>query len=141
MFRTNIQSHNRNVGPSSYPHTLLSIHFVFLFVIFHTLKFLRCQNFLVIFCFVLGALQVLRIIIQRGKILRQLWTGLMPTLFRDVPFSAIYWMMYEAVKSYVNKKQKERWKTLNSFLVPFISGATAGTITQSYNHIVIITIT
>jgi solute carrier family 25 protein 39/40 len=86
MFRTNIQSHNRNIG----------------------------------------ALQVFRIIIRRGRILRQLWRGLMPTLFRDVPFSAIYWMMYETVKNSVRKSELSRWTSMNSFVVPFISGASAG---------------
>ncbi|KAK2558656.1 putative mitochondrial glutathione transporter SLC25A40 [Acropora cervicornis] len=41
---------------------------------------------------------VVRNAIQHGGLL-SLWQGLGPTLLRDVPFSAIYWMNYEALKN------------------------------------------
>ncbi|PVU96849.1 hypothetical protein BB561_000926 [Smittium simulii] len=32
-----------------------------------------------------------------------LWAGLIPTLYRDVPFSAIYWLSFEKLKLHFNK--------------------------------------
>lgn len=45
-----------------------------------------------------NAFQVMRqIVSQRG--VKSLWSGLLPTLWRDAPFSAIYWYSYEALKA------------------------------------------
>jgi hypothetical protein len=56
-----------------------------------------------------------------------LWKGLSPTLWRDVPFSGIYWMGYESIGSHL----RERWgaKTDNANLaVSFVAGATSGMV-------------
>ncbi|KAJ3096347.1 hypothetical protein HDU97_006020 [Phlyctochytrium planicorne] len=54
-----------------------------------------------------------------------LWRGLVPTLWRDVPFSAIYWLSYESLI----KTLRQRSEFANSdFVAPFIAGATAGTL-------------
>ncbi|CAD5218471.1 unnamed protein product [Bursaphelenchus okinawaensis] len=54
-----------------------------------------------------------------------LWRGLTATLFRDVPFSAIYWIGYEDLKartiSYFNRKD-------TNFFISFMAGATSGTV-------------
>ncbi|CAG9765147.1 unnamed protein product [Ceutorhynchus assimilis] len=50
-----------------------------------------------------------------------LWRGIFPTLLRDVPFSAIYWMSYETIKSYLDADHP-------SFSQIFISGAISGSI-------------
>jgi solute carrier family 25 protein 39/40 len=105
LFRTNIQSHNRNIS----------------------------------------ALSLAKQIVSQGKV-SHLWTGLGPTLFRDVPFSSIYWGLYEFTKHQLVTKRKidnesQMRHTMkdgsnpkvirtfyDTFLIPFISGATAGAV-------------
>jgi solute carrier family 25, member 39/40 len=52
---------------------------------------------------------------------RSLWRGLGPTLWRDVPFSGIYWAGYEGWKKYFTQRGH------SGPLVAFISGAVSGT--------------
>merc|ERR1719333_243071 len=54
--------------------------------------------------------------------LRGLTSGLGPTLFRDVPFSGLYLMFYEHLKSLV----PDNYKTYNPSAAHFICGFTAG---------------
>lgn len=60
---------------------------------------------------------------QNGFI--SLYSGWVPTILRDVPFSMIYWFSYEKFKTFsLRKIQKDRltsWQT-------FLCGATAGSI-------------
>lgn len=56
------------------------------------------------------------------KGLRSLYTGLGPTLLRDVPFSCIYWAFYETVKGQLNDVMNSK------FSLSFVSGAIAGTL-------------
>lgn len=53
---------------------------------------------------------------------RCLWKGLVPTLWRDVPFSALYWLGYEKMKETL----KKRTLNLNEFSASFICGLSAG---------------
>jgi solute carrier family 25 protein 39/40 len=60
----------------------------------------------------------------RGLVSRQgvsfLWRGLGPTLWRDVPFSGIYWANYESIKkSFRRRGHTGTW-------VAFVSGASSG---------------
>lgn len=57
-----------------------------------------------------------------------LWRGLGPTLFRDVPFSAMYWYNYEMSKSWLCERYNTREPT---FTITFISGAVSGSVSAS----------
>jgi len=58
---------------------------------------------------------------------RGLWNGYTATLLRDVPFSALYWPMYEQCKATMNLYTSNR----DSFLVNFGSGAIAGSVAST----------
>ncbi|CAJ0648542.1 10167_t:CDS:10 [Entrophospora sp. SA101] len=57
-----------------------------------------------------------------------LWRGLEPTLWRDVPFSAIYWASYEfikkSIKNYLHENNLD--EKVNNVEITFLSGATSG---------------
>jgi len=58
---------------------------------------------------------------------RALWNGYTATLLRDVPFSALYWPLYEQSKAIMNLYTCNR----DSFLVNFGSGAVAGSFAST----------
>ena len=65
--------------------------------------------------------------------LKVLWRGLQPTLWRDVPFSAIYWSILEPSKSWIIKKfysekQQQQHQLARTTLVSFGCGAVSGAI-------------
>ncbi|XP_076455856.1 mitochondrial glutathione transporter SLC25A40-like [Babylonia areolata] len=61
----------------------------------------------------------------RTQGLLSMWKGLGPTLLRDVPFSALYWLCYESMKAEVLRL---RGSPELSFMESFTAGATAGTL-------------
>jgi len=62
--------------------------------------------------------------------LRGLTSGLGPTLFRDVPFSGLYLMFYEHLKSRVPADSKNYHQSTVHFLCGFVSGILASVLTQ-----------
>jgi len=66
----------------------------------------------------------------RAEGVKSLWTGLGPTIMRDVPFSVIYWTSYERIKEMITKQRnhvKGRMrKHQDSFVIHFLSGLGAG---------------
>ncbi|GMS90601.1 hypothetical protein PENTCL1PPCAC_12776 [Pristionchus entomophagus] len=57
---------------------------------------------------------------------RGLYLGLVPTLWRDVPFSALYWAMYEIVKARILRARGKEAEM--DFGTAFMAGAISGTI-------------
>jgi solute carrier family 25 protein 39/40 len=76
-----------------------------------------------------GVVRSLRHAVLR-KGLGELYKGLSPTLWRDVPFSAIYWTGYELFRSYYNTLliRNEHISSLDRFNTSFSAGASAGII-------------
>ncbi len=64
--------------------------------------------------------------------LRSLWRGLNPTLWRDVPFSCIYWFGYENLKSILQEgnSTENNNGSWNAFQNSFIAGATSGMVNE-----------
>ncbi|KAI9299001.1 mitochondrial carrier [Neoconidiobolus thromboides FSU 785] len=65
--------------------------------------------------------EILKMVQQQG--IRSLWSGLTPTLWRDIPFSGIYWTGYEYLKKELNQQGSLK---LSPFSNSFISGASSG---------------
>jgi len=68
--------------------------------------------------------------IMRVEGLRGLTLGLGPTLFRDVPFSGLYLMFYEHLKSLVSKDTKYYNPSATHFMCGFVAGILASLVTQ-----------
>ena len=66
-------------------------------------------------------MSVVRTAIAQNGVL-SLWRGLVPMLFRDVPFSVVFWMGYENLKLRLSNSLPPSYESL----VPFFSGSMAG---------------
>lgn len=73
--------------------------------------------------------EALKILVQQSGI-RGLWKGVVATLMRDVPFSAIYWTGYENIKCFLNNGVPSFW---NSFIAGAISGGLAAAVTVPFD--------
>lgn len=85
-----------------------------------------------------GSIQLFRNIVNSGR-LSTFWMGVRPTLWRDVPFSGIYWMCYETIRAellraypsklHVSHPNSHKSNAASSnFVTSLISGALAGSI-------------
>ncbi|GAA99330.1 uncharacterized protein L969DRAFT_619488 [Mixia osmundae IAM 14324] len=80
----------------------------------------------------------------RTQGLSSLWRGLPSTLWRDVPFSGIYWASYEGVKRIISGKGMGealdhaqpgvKAKGSKTFTVAFVSGATSGMVAATLTN-------
>lgn len=52
-----------------------------------------------------------------------LWRGLGPTVFRDVPFSGVYWAIYESLKAHNDVTVPTIWFS-------FTGGAISGSVSS-----------
>lgn len=66
-----------------------------------------------------SVLASIRSLVQQNGVF-SMWRGLGPSLWRDVPFSGIYWASYEAWKGFYARRGRE------GASVAFVSGATSG---------------
>lgn len=69
----------------------------------------------------------------RAEGLASAWRGLPPTLWRDVPFSGVYWAGYEGIKRTLTggKGMGEGWQdqgVWEEFGIAFVSGAGSGMV-------------
>ncbi|KAI8377562.1 mitochondrial carrier domain-containing protein [Radiomyces spectabilis] len=70
---------------------------------------------------------VVRMVEHNG--FRSLWRGFLPTMLRDVPFSAVYWMGYEKIKHRLKAIDGYGEEdTLSNFQISFAAGASSGMI-------------
>lgn len=72
---------------------------------------------------------VQRLVRNQGML--SLWRGLGPTLWRDVPFSGIYWASYESWKKYF--EQRGRSGAWFAFISGAVSGTSAALITSPFD--------
>ncbi|KAI8636066.1 mitochondrial carrier domain-containing protein [Parasitella parasitica] len=68
---------------------------------------------------------VKKMVIQDGS--KALWRGLPPTLWRDVPFSAIYWMGYEECKRSIEQSHCG----MSELQIAFVAGALSGMLSAA----------
>lgn len=79
--------------------------------------------------------------VRSEGVFKVLWRGLQPTLWRDVPFSAIYWAILEPSKSFLIRKRRGDtesellwWQnTLISFGCGAFSGAISAALTTPFD--------
>lgn len=77
--------------------------------------------------------------IVRGVNWSNAWTGLAPTLWRDVPFSGLYWVGYETIKRSLTGgagmgERRQGTNARSEFAVAFVSGAGSGMIAATLTN-------
>ncbi|XP_052858866.1 probable mitochondrial glutathione transporter SLC25A40 [Drosophila gunungcola] len=60
-----------------------------------------------------------------------LWRGLRPTILRDVPFSGIYWPIYEYLKQQLGQRSQPSFSL--SFLAGVLAGSVAALVTTPFD--------
>jgi solute carrier family 25 protein 39/40 len=85
-----------------------------------------------------GTFALLRHVVRTEGV-RGLHRGVLPTLWRDVPFSAIYWFLYEqSLKSLAVRAKRSGWRSDSAdrepFLVYFAAGGVSGSAAAMITH-------
>eukprot|EP00916_Digyalum_oweni_P002562 GHVL01004680.1.p1 GENE.GHVL01004680.1~~GHVL01004680.1.p1 ORF type:complete len:242 (-),score=44.94 GHVL01004680.1:31-735(-) len=62
-----------------------------------------------------------------------LWRGAVPALIRDIPFSLVYWDVYERIKTQIDNSDSKIRKMWLPFLNGAVSAALASTITHPFD--------
>jgi solute carrier family 25 protein 39/40 len=72
--------------------------------------------------------KVMRTIVASGG--KTLWSGLVPTLWRDVPYSALYWMMVEHIRLTYGGADRSQY----TFGLHFAAGSMSGLFASLITH-------
>jgi len=64
---------------------------------------------------------------------RSLWNGLGLTLWRDVPFSSVYWLVIEAMRSQFPKSRSHTDTFVQSFASGIVGGVVASVVTTPFD--------
>jgi len=85
-------------------------------------------------------LNILNSELKKENGLKNLWRGAAPTLWRDVPFSAIYWTFYESFRKRFLQRYTN-WSSMSvsehnhaNIMASFVSGASSGAIAATFTH-------
>merc|ERR1711962_839040 len=73
-------------------------------------------------------------LLVKSQGVRGLWNGYTATLLRDVPFSALYWPLYEQTKyllTFYISSANNATPFNHNFLITFLSGAVAGSVAST----------
>ncbi|KAI8622702.1 solute carrier family 25 member 40-like protein [Chytriomyces sp. MP71] len=63
-----------------------------------------------------------------------LWRGLGPTLLRDIPFSAVYWLGYETIKKNLDSRDSRAFGQFgNAFVAGAVSGSFSAFLTTPFD--------
>eukprot|EP01029_Cantina_marsupialis_P017961 TRINITY_DN406_c2_g1_i1.p1 TRINITY_DN406_c2_g1~~TRINITY_DN406_c2_g1_i1.p1 ORF type:complete len:301 (+),score=71.49 TRINITY_DN406_c2_g1_i1:100-1002(+) len=76
----------------------------------------------------IGMMNIIKEEAKRGG----LWRGFLPTLYRDVPFSVLYWTSYEAIRPLLGEKQQQ--SSGKRGLASFLTGCSAGSLSAIITH-------
>jgi solute carrier family 25 protein 39/40 len=74
----------------------------------------------------------IRVLVQENG-WKSLWRGLSSTLWRDVPFSAIYWFSYEHTFAFMKTHEWVSSDFLNSFSSGCVCGSLAAVLTHPFD--------
>ncbi|KAI3645151.1 hypothetical protein MP228_011315 [Amoeboaphelidium protococcarum] len=74
--------------------------------------------------------EIRQMVRSQGRL--SLWRGLSPTLWRDVPFSALYWYGYESIRSDLKQRYQlnhdDPGSEYKQIMADFVAGAASGSV-------------